>query len=130
MLEVQDALEELSVPTTLRFVRFSDLVALRQPAVVLLRRDGKGRSQYGIALNASDDRVTVLHTGAVVVQELSADEFRRAWSGHVLIAEQRPSRTLLAAAAALGGMVGLMLVRTRRRCPKKDSQTHRSLLNR
>jgi len=106
--------DSLSCNTKLVRLSYFDLCALKQPAIVLLRMGPEETGQFAIVLTASQGDVTVLYTGPMLIHTISEDVFRRMWSGHALVSQQRESWWRLYASAAAGFLVALPLVwRTR-----------------
>jgi len=87
------------------------------PSISLLRYGDDRAGSYCLILRASEDEVTVLRAGAIVVEVIPSDEFRRRWTGYALIVSDRHKvrRQSIAAVLSILGLGFVIGVRVGRR---------------
>lgn len=83
---VGDACASEGLRSRLVRLSFQELTAARLPAVVLLRPGADEAAHFAIVVEAIPGAVAVIHTGLLIPEQMTEDEFRRNWTGHALLA--------------------------------------------
>jgi hypothetical protein len=99
---------------------FANLMSLNQPAVVLVESGGLSNAGFIVLLSvdvkgSGDERVLLLDGATASLCAVPLDQFRRQWSGHLLIAESDSPSGLPRAAAFAVALLAFVLVASRRR---------------
>lgn len=81
------------------------------PSVVLLRHESGDAGNFYIVVSAGPEEITAVQCATLTVHVFSTDEFRRRWTGHVIVPETRTSRGVHAIIAVVTALSVALLWR-------------------
>lgn len=89
---------------TLRIIKPtpSDLAATPLPAIVHMVDEGGEHGGYFLLINPKKSKFETINCTSLTIESMSAEEFRRRWSGYALVAEDKQVSWLRGALLGLG----------------------------
>lgn len=102
MADLQAVAGEFGLPMRAIGCRPDQIAALPMPAIVHMDSKGEGRGEFVLLLHVDQSRVLYLNGGLVTYADMSWDDFRRTWSGYVLIADSARMSDKRAIVAGIG----------------------------
>jgi ABC-type bacteriocin/lantibiotic exporter with double-glycine peptidase domain len=102
LLDLRRASRALGFP--LRIVRPSpsDLAALPLPAIVHMVDEGGQHGGYFLLINPKKNKFETINCSSITIESMTAEEFRRRWSGFALVAEEKRLPWMQGALLGLG----------------------------
>lgn len=76
--------ERLGCDARITTPTYAELASEGTPSLVLLRPGSSIQGQFAVVLSASPSETTFVYGGPLTVQVVSADAFRRMWTGHAI----------------------------------------------
>lgn len=117
--ELKSLLGRRGLPSKIQSMGYTELAASHAPCIVPLRFGRGDIGNFYVVTRFGEDSITTVQAGPMIVQEMTIDDFRRRWTGHVLLPAPKKGWTRLDALVFFGSAtvppLGLFLHRIRQR---------------